>query len=396
MREIESGKRILNRSGFEGFMDVSYAPTGELRAAETSDEGRMRVWDVKQTEPIFEDEPLAGHFGGFFMDGTTLLYLTDLEWRIWNEGDGAPRVGPHTYIVISFDLRFMPDGKTLASLLAADSGVALWDTETPQAPPRVFNPIGEGCYSMDISADGKLFAASALKKENAVLLRRIDGGGQTVTYKGETAADVWNTELAIKGGVAAHTDEEDALYLWDAQNGEPIRKIDAVYSFIALSPNGKYLAVSFENGLWSLLNVQTGETILDGEENPLSDSCCFSPDSRLIAAYAEDEERIALWDIERAAFRLTIPWPDEWDENEQGYESYAFTPDGRYLAGSYGSGVNKDAKTTHLWRVDTGEKVAALPIPKAQSIALSPDGSLLAACGYDGPILLWELRPPLQ
>lgn len=394
--EIESGKRILNRSDFEGFTHVSYAPTGELRAADTSDEGRMRVWDVEETEPIFEDEPLAGHFGDFFMDGTTLLYLTDLEWRIWKEGEGAPRVGPHTYIVISFDLRFMPDGKTLASLLAGDSGVALWDTETPQAPPRVFNPIGEGCYSMDISADGKLFAASALKKENAVLLRQIDGGGQAVTYKGETAADIWNTELAINGGVAAHTDEEDALYLWDARSGAPIRKIDPIYSFIAFSPNGKYLAVSLENGLWSLLNVQTGETILDGEENPLSDSCRFSPDSRLIAAYAEDEGRIALWDIERGAFRLTIPWPDDWDESETGSESYAFTQDGRYLAGCYGSGVNKDAKTTHIWRVDTGEKVAALSIPKAQSLALSPDGSLLAACGYDGPILLWELRPPLQ
>ena len=253
---------------------------------------------------------------------------------------------------------------------------------------------------MDISEDGKLFAASALKKENVVYLRQIDGGGRAVHYKGDTAAEIWRTKLAIKGGAAAHIDEEDTVYLWDVQSGEPICKIDAADSTAELSPNGKYLAVKLKKEedeweVWDLLDVQTGETILDGEGYPLMDanSLCFSPDSRLIAYYDEDEKAIALLDIERRAVRLTIPWPDDWDKSQTGCESYAFSPDGRYLAGCYSDGIIKDELTTHIWRVETGEKVAALPIPKAQSLALSPDGSLIASCGYDGPILLWELIP---
>ena len=395
--DIHSGNHIERFSaGGKSCMLVSYTPSGELRAAEESSGGQQRVWDVKRNELIFEDEPRAGIFGDAFVDGTTLLYFSDLEWRIWKEGEGAPRVGPHTFIVISFDLRFLQDGKTLACLSAANSGIVLWDTEAPQAKPRVFNPIGEGCHSMDISADGKLFAASALKKENAVYLRRIDGGGQAVRYKGETAAEIWSSKLAIKGGVAAHVDEEDTIYLWDARSGEPIRTIDAADSIFSFCPNGKYLSVRIEREEWDLLDIQTGEKVLDSEENPLDAySFCFSPDSRLIASYSKDEKRIALWDIERGAVRLTIPWPDEWDESQAGCESYTFTPDGRYLAGCYSSGMKKDEKTTHIWRVETGEKIAALQIPHAQSLAFSPDGSLLAACGYDGPILLWELRPPL-
>lgn len=396
--DINSGKQIERFSADgENCMLVSYTLLGELRAAEESSGGQQRVWDIERNELIFEDEPRAGIFGDAFVDGTTLLYFSDLEWRIWKEGEGAPRVGPHTFIVISYDLRFLPDGKTLASLSASDCGIVLWDTEAPQSKPRVFNPIGEDGYSMDISADGKLFAASALKKENAVYLRQIDGGGQAVHYKGETAAKIWSSKLAIKGGAAAHVDEEDTVYLWDARSGEPIRTINAADSIFRFCPNGKYLAVRTENQTWDLLDVQTGETILDGEENPMDAySFCFSPDSRLIASYDYDEHRIALWDVERGAFRLTIPWQDEWDERQYECESYAFTQDGRYLAACYSGDPKRDAKAVHIWRVETGEKVAALPIPGASALAVSPDGSLLAACGYGGPILLWELSPPLR
>ena len=48
-----------------------------------------------------------------------------------------------------------------------------------------------------------------------------------------------------------------------------------------------------------------------------------------------------------------------------------------------------------LWEVATGENIHTFcgHTTDVQSLDFSPDGTLLASGGFDGTILLWDVRP---
>ena len=56
-------------------------------------------------------------------------------------------------------------------------------------------------------------------------------------------------------------------------------------------------------------------------------------------------------------------------------------------------GIKKVA--IRLWNVASGENIATFRghPTDIQSLAFSPDGTILASGGYDGSILLWDLKP---
>ena len=389
--DIAAGQKVQSYSDYgERNIHVSYTPEGVLRAAAVSrQEGILSVWDVEQKRAIYMDEPREGFIHAAFLDGTTLAYLTDLEWRVWEDGEEEPRVGKHTHIDGPYSLRFLPDGKTLAS--ATHDGINLWDVQNPQNPPRVVRPRGEGLFSMDVSPEGKLFVLSVHANENAVRLREIDSGAPPIEYKGPIFAEIGHTSLSLTAGLAAHASEDGSVSLWDAGDGRLVRIEDSRYAGVRLSPDGKYLK---QDDNWcNLWDIQRRECALDAKEKRIETSgnhnSAFSPDGRTVVGYGHDEERIVLWDIERGEVRLTIPWPDAWDISQTGCESYAFSPDGRYLASCYYGGDG----TAHVWSVDTGDQVAVLECPAPYCLAFSPDGSILAVACSGGEILLLDMTP---
>ncbi len=187
---------------------------------------------------------------------------------------------------------------------------------------------------------------------------------------------------------------------------------------LAWSPDGRYIACAagetihlYTAGLEEQARIQTGYW---------TTSLAFNPESRLLAAAGKDGV-IRIWDIQRGTLSLEIP------AHKKGVNAVAFSPDGRYLASAGNDAIAR------IWDPNSGEQLTqmiggtyavpaiafdndgnALAIANGDvirfrdvetgrfvktyrsqepnySLAISPDGELLAAGGLSNNIHLWQL-----
>ena len=120
-------------------------------------------------------------------------------------------------------------------------------------------------------------------------------------------------------------------------------------------------------------------------------SITFSPCGTLLAGGLYGG--IHLWDAATLEPRMGMILPESCSH----IGVVVFSPCGRYLVS--GSWWNKTDKVSiRLWEVATGENIHTFwgHTSDVQNLAFSPDGGLLASAGYDGAILLWDMRPYLR
>ena len=200
--------------------------------------------------------------------------------------------------------------------------------------------------------------------------------------------------IAPTGDRIAAGSREGTVYIWNFQNLEKPTLLTGHTGYIwglAFSPNGKQVASGSADETARLWDVESGEqiAILPLDEPRTTMGIAFSPCGEIIAGGMDDE--IRLWCAEQWTTLRTIPQPKD---NRRTY-ALAFSPCGKYLASGTWWQQGMEKMAIRLWDVETGKNIHTFwgHTTDVQSLAFSPDGTLLASGSFDGTILLWDIIP---
>ncbi|HLP91642.1 MAG TPA: P-loop NTPase fold protein [Nostocaceae cyanobacterium] len=163
---------------------------------------------------------------------------------------------------------------------------------------------------------------------------------------------------------------------------KPFAVCDSGVFSLAVSPNGRHLAIGLENGtieIWDLRGYCITKS--STSHNAAVRSVAFSPDGQIIVSGSEDKT-IILWDLKGN------PIAEPLQGHEDVVYSVAFHPYKEIIASS------SEDYTIRLWNLE-GNPISE-PFQGHEgvifSIVFSPNGEIIASGAGDGTIRLWNLE----
>ncbi|MBZ8179753.1 CHAT domain-containing protein [Oscillatoria salina] len=262
-------------------------------------------------------------------------------------------------------------------------------------------------YSVAISPDGKIIASGGMDRfirlwnlETGELCQRLEAHNPETNLNsilcvafspdGKTLASSSNMEF-----------NEGTIKLWDVNTGKVQRSLNKSFfnlpairvSSVAFSPDGKYLAsghIGTDIKIWDLASGKEEHT-LRGHGWEVS-SVAFSADGRFLVSGGMDGI-VMIWDWRKEKRTQILNRHDDWfaafaawgDISRGFIRSVAVSPDGSLVAAA------SSERPIYLWKVADGEECRILSAnsSKARAIAFSPDGRTLVS-GEDTQLRIWN------
>ena len=356
----------------------------------------------------------------FLQHGSQLVITGEDAIQVWDIAKSEPQspaIREHTSVCGS--VKFSPDGKTLAAGYWSGD-IHLRDVQELKIQTTFKSEGLNMTRSIDFSPRGTTLAATSYDK----IVRVWDLGKRDappIELVGHQAV-LYALAFSPKGDLLVSADSNGVLGVWEAENDYRLRlfteETDWIWS-IAFSPDGKSLVSGHHKTRPQLWDIENGKRMTElttdlpqdtakysGDDREiqrtlkwweerkqyklLAKVIAFSPDGALIAGGTFSN--IQLWDATTYETLRVICLPHRcWRA-----EALTFSPCGRYLV-SGASWQGTDKVSIRLWEVATGENIATFwsHPTDIQSLAFSPDGTVLASGSFDGTVLLWDIKPYL-
>ena len=433
--DLTTAEQIGYYSGHEDWVDaVTISPCGQFVASSSRD-GTLRVWNLEKDSQIMEYPNYDDTF--YTEDGrlVALVYLSSSKTiEVWDVEDRdklfeiSIGIGRHDFaksIAIasvkrlpnsppikhsadgtpSFSIASEPefpwpspkvmwvDDQTLASTII-NNGIMLWDIKDKCRKHALLEneyihhftvlPSGE-ILAMDYDNKTKIWDVNNSEKHKVEI---ITTSLPTEWYHPKVFAPSGD-QLAVGG-------KNGTVSVWNFDNPEsPILLTghsDEVLS-LAFSHDGKQIVSGSKDNTVRAWDVVLGEEIAELPMDRQSDSLsiAFSPCGNLIAGELDNE--IRLWSADDFTTVRVIPQKEVYRRTCP----LAFSACSKYLAGATLWNKGWENLAIRIWDVSSGEQIHEFRghTSLVQSMAFSPDSTMLATGCGNGTILVWDLKPYL-
>jgi WD40 repeat protein len=425
--DVTTGKQVREFRGHPyGVECLAISPDGKVLASGSND-GTFRLWDVATGLEIccVQGHVLDIRSIAFSPNGKTLATAgRDARIRLWDAGTRKKTQELEGHTSRIFSVAFSPDGKLLASG-GEDQTLRLWDISTGR---EVWKREAHTFWvrSVVFSPDSKTLVSSGWDK--AIRLWSVADGKET----GQLQAEQSDMKLVFSpdGKILISCSwDPQSLCFWDLATGKIIRRLQSqpwarsIAQSIALSPDGKNLALGGNDGIVHLWDVATGKEIrLFGGHRGAVRTIVFRPGEEVItgaedgtarrwnAMTGKETQKILVQEIGKVTpspdgkLLLCVPAPKHpeggvlWDtatgkelhvlQQVSESDGRAFSQDGKFLA------TASPDSSVILWDVAKGVKVGRIPGRNgdwSRSLAFSPDGKTLAVGTHTRNTSLWDV-----
>lgn len=201
--------------------------------------------------------------------------------------------------------------------------------------------------------------------------------------------------------VVTEADEVGRVNLWDIADNQVLATFPGqvhYYTNLAVSPDGKVIAIPGEGDALNLWHIQTGQIwmMLCGHGGSVTGSA-FSPDGRMLVSFSDSGQKAILWELP-AAGRMGPAGQKRGEYPVTALDSFAiFSPDSKRLALIDPENAARVIDLSTGDGLQAGQEVAIFRADgKLQALAFSPDGKLLASAGLTGRVYAWEIETGKQ
>lgn len=432
--DLTTAEQIGYYSGHEDWVDaVTISPCGQCVASSARD-GTLRVWNLEKDSQIMEypnyDDPFYTEDGRLL----ALVYLSSINtievWDVENRDKlfeisvGIGRYSLAKSIAIAYEKQLTNSSSIKHTEDGIPSFSIVREPEFPWPSPKV------------MWIDDQTLASTIIN--NGIMQWDI----KDKCRKDPLLENEWIHHFTVlPSGKILAMDYDDETKIWDVNNPEKLKvKITTTvptewYHPKVFAPSGDQLAVGGKNGTVYVWNYENPESpiLLSGHNDEIM-TLAFSPDGKQIVSGSKDNTA-RIWDVdlgkEIAELRMETPTDPLdivfspcgnliagelnqeirlWSANDfktvhviPQKEVYrrtcplAFSACSKYLAGATWWHKGWENLVIRIWDVSSGEQIHQFRGHNTcvQSMAFSPEGTMLATGCRNGTILVWNCKPYL-
>jgi WD40 repeat protein len=374
---------------------VSFSRSNALIATATEGGGaspsRIRIWDItKRTLQLTIEEGSQGVNNIAFSENGVFLFSgsKDGKVKVWDFRTGESKLDWNAHTDEVSSLALSPDGELLATG-SPDGTVKLWTTSNGSLRQTIAAELSEK-NAVTFSPDNRRVAIG----NSDIKVYDVTNGVLQTTLEKKTLTSLgifYSPSGAIVGNIGVSTGDlapTTEVFLWDADNGKFLRKMDGyrlgIISVLSLPSNATFITANVDRSIsfWSLSNGAKIRSLQMPEEIK---SLSRSHTGKLLAISGGDFGKpgsITIVDVHTGKLVKSL----------RGHlapvREATFSPNGRWLASCSEDGTLKlwSAKT---WQEEKTIRVGTLP---ALAIAFSRDSRLLFVGSLDGTVKIFNFE----
>ncbi len=244
----------------------AFSPDGTLLATDSDD--NIKLWNVIDGSSLFTLTDVCLHISclAFSPDGNLLVTSSDKKIKLWNVVDGSCINTLKGHKKDIKNLAFSPNGKILASI-SRDKVIKLWDAtsfdclHTLVSPPTNNNTQRYICRDHIVfSPDGNLLA-TVVAGDSMLNIWDVHKGSHLYTLTGHTHL-ISGLTFSHNGNKIITASWDKTVKLWDIKTGVCLKTLTEhtqEVRCLTLSPNGHLLATGSKDNtikLWRLFDEE--------------------------------------------------------------------------------------------------------------------------------------------